>query len=169
MPAMLLVPAAIFAALLVATGWAKVLRPADTAAAVRQLGWPVPTSLVRALAFGEMSIGVWVMVTMSPWALATQALLYGMFGVWTMWALRSDTPLATCGCLGRDDTPPSAGHVAVNLLGVSVSAAAIGTGAAWVSAGALGDVAVTLVIVVGTWMAWSVLGDGARIRALVKS
>src|SRR5690606_35555046 len=30
-------------------------------------------------------------------------------------ALRSGTPISTCGCFGRPDTPPSPAHVALNL------------------------------------------------------
>jgi hypothetical protein len=50
-------------------------------------------------------------------------LSYLAFAAFVAAALARRWPLASCGCLGRADTAPTAGHVAVNL-GAAVAAAA---------------------------------------------
>ena len=43
-------------------------------------------------------------------------------------ALRRDAPIASCGCFGKVDTPPSVVHVVLDLLFAGVAAAAAFTG-----------------------------------------
>ena len=158
----------IFSGLLLVTGVSKAMRPHDTASAVRQLGLPATSLLIRLLAVGEIGVGVWVVATMSTVSLAAQSLLYGVFAVWTWAAIRSDTPLATCGCLGRPDTPPYGGHLAINVIGVVVSFSAMFTVGDALSDQPLGVVAALVVVSAGVWLAWSIMGDGARVAELTR-
>ena len=57
--------------------------------------------------------------------MAPALLLYAGFTGFTVWALRRDVPLQSCGCFGKDDTPPTAIHVVYN----AVATAALGVAA----------------------------------------
>jgi len=164
---MLLFAVATSAGLLVATGVGKLLRPHDTTRAIRQLGLPVPVGAVRLLAAAEMVVGGATVVTMAPMFILAQCLLYLSFTVWTVAALRTGAPISSCGCLGRDDTPPYPGHVAVNLIGVVGAAAALLAPPTWAGLGALEGTAAALLVGTGVWLAWQVLGVGAQAAGLV--
>lgn len=165
---MLVFAAATSAGLLVATGVGKLWRPHDTARAIRQLGLPVPVGAVRLLAAAEVLVGGAVVVSMSTVFILAQCLLYLSFTVWTLAALRSEVPISSCGCLGRDDTPPYFGHLAVNLIGVVISGAAVLAAPSWAGLGVLEGAAAALLIATGVWLSWMVLGIGAQTASLVR-
>jgi len=155
--------AVIFSLLLIITGVAKIVSPHDVEKALAGLGLP-------RIPYGGAIVGV-VEVTVgsaaffSPMARLIQGVLYLVFAVWVFVALRLDVPLASCGCLGRDDTPPSWAHFALNLIGASVTVtAAVGGPGNWTWG--LETIAAALVVAVGVFLAYVVLTDGARLAGV---
>lgn len=115
MPA-LLGPALVASALLVLAGAQKLLDPTMTVGALRALGLPSSPFLVRAgsaaeVALGAAAIGVGGAVLW--WQIA---LSYTVFAAFVVAALRKGTMLGSCGCFGREDTPPHGSHVVLDLL-----------------------------------------------------
>ena len=158
--------AAIFSALLVATGLAKVVKPHDTARAIRAMGPQVKDNAARLLGLAEITIGVSVLATRSAPAYIAQGVMYLSFLVWIVAALRRSVPVASCGCLGTPDTPPYWGHIVVNVVAVASSVGAgleVAGGASTAgSTGLLGLV----VSLVGAALAWMVIGEGARLAGV---
>ena len=108
-------PYAIAAGLLALAGASKALRPSDTATAVRGVGIRVPTWLVRIGGLAELVIGVLALVTGSAVVAALVAASYVVFAVFVTVALVRHLPIATCGCFGKADSPPSLVHVGVDV------------------------------------------------------
>lgn len=124
-------PALAVAVLLALAGAQKVLDPTMTVGALRGLRLPASPALVRLgagaeLALGVLAIGVGGVVI---WSLVAAS--YLAFAVFVVAALRHGTMLGSCGCFGREDTPPHWSHVAVNvvLAGVALALAGQGDGA----------------------------------------
>lgn len=115
-------PFAIAAVLLAIGGFSKAVRPGDTA---RALGgvfeWRVPSWLVRIGGVLEGALGVLALVTANRWAAALVAVSYLAFAGFVVVALVRQAPIATCGCFGREDSPPSRLHVGIDL-GAAVAA-----------------------------------------------
>ena len=101
------------AALLVAAGGAKLLDPLPLVRALRSVGLPAPRPLVRAGALAELVLGLLAIVTGSAAAAAGVAASYAVFTAFVLVALRRGGVLASCGCFGKADTPPTRTHVAV--------------------------------------------------------
>ena len=101
------------ALLLVAGGVAKAWDPADTARALRGLGLPMTSLVVRLIAVAEVACGIAAVVAPGRGTAAAVAAWYLAFTVVVALALRSDKPLATCGCFAGADTPPTVAHLAV--------------------------------------------------------
>lgn len=159
--------AAIFSVLLILTGGAKLRRPRETARALSATSVPFPLATTYTLAGAEVAIGTASIVTGSTSALVAQTVLYGVFLGWVVVALVRNIPIASCGCLGRDDTPPHAGHAILNVIGVTSSILGASMGPSFYG-GSLELAGATLVVVVGAWLGWSVLGEGARVAALLR-
>ncbi|MFV0460846.1 MAG: MauE/DoxX family redox-associated membrane protein [Actinomycetales bacterium] len=128
-------------ALLVVAGAPKVLDPLDTARALRLAGLRIPLVVVRIFGGVEAGLGVVALVTGNRALLAVAALSYLGFAVFIAHALRSGTPVASCGCFAKADTPPTRTHLVIDLLfALALGAAAVtgGTGLldSWNSAGA---------------------------------
>lgn len=155
--------AAVFSLILVLTGVAKIARPHDVTRALTDLGLPrIPYAGVI-IGIAEVAVGI--LALFSPVGLAIQAGLFAVFALWILAALRLEVPLASCGCLGRDDTPPSWGHFNLNVLAVGVSVPAAWSGpVTWTS----GMEATTTIVVlaVGVFLAYVVLTDGARLSGV---
>ena len=121
-------PFAIACALLAVGGALKAVRPGDTANALAALGVRAPRTFargaVRAGGAIEAVIGVAALLTGAAVLVALVALSYLAFAVFVVVALRSGTPLASCGCFGKVDTPPSVVHVVIDLTFAGVAAAA---------------------------------------------
>jgi hypothetical protein len=120
-------PFAMAASLLVAGGVAKALRPTDTANALRIVGLPGSTLLVRVGACAEALVGAAALTLGDSISAALVAVSYLAFAVFVFVALRSGSPIASCGCFGRADTPPSALHVGINLAAVAAAMAVVFT------------------------------------------
>jgi hypothetical protein len=104
-------------------GAAKVRHPGDTALALRTAGLPAGRWTVRLAAGAEVALAVAAAAAPGPIPAVVVALSYLAFAAFVAAALVRRWPLASCGCLGRADTAPTAGHVAVNL-GAAAAAAA---------------------------------------------
>ena len=98
-------------ALLVAAGGAKLADPMPLVRALRSVGLPAPAVLVRAAAAGELLLGLGAALTGSAAAAVAVALSYTAFTAFVLVAMRRGGVLASCGCFGRTDTPPTWTHV----------------------------------------------------------
>ena len=101
------------AALLVVAGGSKLLDPASLVRALRSARLPASAVLVRLLAAGEVLLGLAAIGLGSSAAAALVALSYAAFTGFVLLALRRGGVLASCGCFGKADTPPTGGHIAV--------------------------------------------------------
>jgi hypothetical protein len=116
----------IAAGLLVVAGAAKASRPDDTARAMaallpgspslRVLRWAVRTGALAEAALGAVAL----LLPRPPTALLVALSYVCFFGV-VGYARWRGGPLATCGCFGRPDTPPTVLHMVLN---VALAAAA---------------------------------------------
>jgi hypothetical protein len=110
--------------LLVLAGVAKALRPGDTARALAELAGARPgrrlgadrlAPVVRALAALEALVGVAALVEPRRPVAALVLLSYLAFAGFVCYARIRGGSLATCGCFGSPDTPPTLVHAAVDL------------------------------------------------------
>ena len=151
-------PVLVGAVLLALAAPGKWRRPADTANALRTLGLPSATVLVRLLAVGEVALAAAVLLVPSRPVLLLLGLAYLAFAGVVVAALRTGSPLSSCGCFGRPDTPPTATHLAVVLaLAAAALVAAATTGAAGVLQAGLPVLVVSAVAAGLAWAALSVL------------
>lgn len=111
------------AALLVAAGSAKVLDPLPLMRALMSVGLPFGRPLVRGLAAAEVVVGLAAVVSGSRVAAVAVAVSYAAFTAFVLLAMRRGGVLASCGCFGKADTPPTGSHVAVT--GVLAAVAAV--------------------------------------------
>lgn len=153
-------PVLVAAVLLALAAPGKWRRPDDTVRALRAVRLPASRAAVRALAVGELALAAAVVLVPARPVLALLALSYLGFGAFVALALRSGTPLASCGCFGRPDTPPTRVHLGVVLAAALGAAGAVVTGSAslrqvldapWVGLPLLA------VVAVGAWLAWASL------------
>jgi hypothetical protein len=172
-------PFIVIAALVGVGGAVKLGRPATTARALDQMGLPSSAALVRLGAAAEVVVAAGALAWGSRPFAAALALSYLGFAGFVLAALRRGVPLSSCGCFGVQDTPPTYGHVVLNLAAVGVATAvALGSphGAALADLGAMGAPmllrGVFLVLVgASTWFAYVALTllprvlDGARTPA----
>ncbi|MGH9273299.1 MAG: MauE/DoxX family redox-associated membrane protein [Acidimicrobiales bacterium] len=124
-------PALVIAALLAVAGAQKVLDPTMTVGALRALRLPSAPVLVRVGAAAELALGVLAIGVGGAVVWSLVAASYVAFAIFVVAALRHGTMLGSCGCFGRDDTPPHWSHVGLNLVlaGVAVALAAQSDGA----------------------------------------
>ena len=107
-------PYAIAAGLLALAGAMKAWRPADTATALHGGGVRAPTWVVRAGGFAEVVVGSLALVTASAVVAVVVAVSYLAFAVFVAVALVRHLPIASCGCLGKADSPPSLVHIGID-------------------------------------------------------
>jgi hypothetical protein len=120
----LTVPALCASLLLLLAGAQKVVDPTMTVGALRAMGLPAPPWLVRGGAALELGVGSTAIAVggVVPWALVAAS--YSAFAVFVVVALRRGTAIGSCGCFGREDTPPHPIHVGLDLALACVAAAA---------------------------------------------
>jgi hypothetical protein len=104
--------------LLGVAGVAKLIRPVDTAGALRAAGLPASPCLVRVGAAAEVALVALACTAHGPIPPALVALSYASFAVFVGLAVRKGWPMASCGCFGRPDTAPTRIHVALNVAAV---------------------------------------------------
>ena len=115
--------------------------------ALRSTGLRVHPLLVRGFALVEVAAGVVAIALPSRPSLAVVALLHAGFTAFVLLALRRGGVVASCGCLGRADTPPTRAHAATTgLLALASGGLAVAAPVdPWWSAGT-GPVAVTVLL-----------------------
>jgi len=114
------------AALLVLAGVGKVLDPLPLVRALRSAGLRLRPSAVRVGAGLEAALGLWAVVLGGRVATALVAASYAAFTGFVLLALLRGGVLASCGCFGKADTPPTRTHAAVTGgLALAVAATAV--------------------------------------------
>lgn len=108
-------PGLVVAALLAVAGAQKLIDPTMTVGALRALRLPSSPLLVRIGSAAELALGVAAVVVGGPVLWLLVAASYLAFAAFVLGALRQGTMIGTCGCFGREDTPPHPGHVALNV------------------------------------------------------
>ncbi|MGB8651843.1 MAG: MauE/DoxX family redox-associated membrane protein [Mycobacteriales bacterium] len=121
------------AALLVLAGAQKAADPQPLVRALRSVAVPVPRLVVRLLAAAEAALGLAALLTGSRWSSAALATSYAVFTGFVLLARAKGGVLASCGCFGKRDLPPTRTHAAVT----AVLAVALGVTAAGAAPGAL--------------------------------
>jgi hypothetical protein len=116
----------IAALLLVLSGGAKLADGGPTAGALRSARLPAGRPVVTGLALTEIIAGTSALIMSHPAAGLAVASLYVGFAGFVAWALRRDLPIQSCGCFGKRDTPPTPGHIVVNLTLAAAAAGAAG-------------------------------------------
>jgi hypothetical protein len=114
--------------LLGAAGISKAARPADTANALRAAGLPAGRLIVRVGAGAEVVLAAAALVAPGPLTGSMVAAAYVAFAVFVTVAVRRGWPLASCGCFGRPDTPPTLAHAVLN---AGAAASALWWAVAW--------------------------------------
>ena len=108
-------PALAVASLLAMAGAQKLVDPTMTVGALRAMRVPSSPLLVRAGSAAELALGVAAIAVGGAalwWAVAVSYLAFAAFVVA---ALRKGTMIGTCGCFGREETPPHWTHVGLNV------------------------------------------------------
>lgn len=123
MPA-LIGPALVAAALLALAGAQKLVDPAATAGALRALHLPSSPLLVRAGSAVEVALGAAAIAVGGPVLWWLVAASYVAFGLFVLAALQKGTMIGSCGCFGREDTPPHVSHVGLDGLLAAIGVAA---------------------------------------------
>jgi len=106
--------AAIALGLLAASGTAKLIDPEPTTGAMRSARLPASRLITYLLGIAEVLLAV-ASLAVGGIAVVGSAMLYAGFTIFTFAATRKRIPVQSCGCFGRDDTPPSLIHVVFNL------------------------------------------------------
>jgi hypothetical protein len=109
--------------LLVVAGLPKLRDPLPLVRALRTTGLPASGPLVRALALAEVVLGVAAVVAPGRVTAALVAVAYAGFTAFVVLAVRRGGVLASCGCFGRPDTPPTRAHLVLTGGATATSAA----------------------------------------------
>lgn len=119
-------------ALLVVAGGQKLLDPAPLVRALKSMRLRIPPTVVRAGALAEVALGVAALTTGSRVVAAGIALSYAAFTGVVVLALARGGVLASCGCFGKRDVPPTRTHalVTAGFAAVALDGALRGTSAA---------------------------------------
>jgi len=114
------------AALLVAAGGAKLIDPLPLVRALRSARLPAPRHVVRVVAAVEVAIGAAAVLLGSRGAAVAVTVSYAAFTAFVLVARHRGGVLASCGCFGKTDTPPTTTHVVVTgALAVVAAAVAV--------------------------------------------
>jgi len=113
------------AALLVAGGAGKARHPAPLQRALRALHLPASAHLVRAVALAELLVGLSALLLGGVVPALLVALSYAAFAGFVGLALVRGGVLASCGCFGRSDTPPTVPHLILTASFALVGAASL--------------------------------------------
>jgi hypothetical protein len=148
-------------ALLAISGGAKLARPEPTVGALKSVGWPASRLFATSIGVAEVVVGAFALVVGGPVLATAVALMYLGFAGFIAVALRTGGAVSSCGCFGTEDSPPTRGHLVLNLL-----AAAAAAGAAVAGVGGLPDVMADQpafglpflgYVALGTWFAYLAL------------
>jgi hypothetical protein len=151
-------PLLVASLLLIVAGLPKLRTPAPTTGALRSIGVHVPDTVVRVGGAAEAALGAVTAVTGNRIAAAVVAASYVGFSAFLIVALTRGGMVASCGCLGRPDTPPTRSHVLVTValaVGAAAATAFGATGLADLGLSAHSATILGLTAVTG-WLAWTV-------------
>ena len=81
--------------------------------------------VVQALGAVETAVGAYAIVFGDWIAGLAIVLFYAAFSVFVANALVRGLPVASCGCFGKEDTPPTWIHIAITMLGMAAGVTAI--------------------------------------------
>lgn len=123
------------AVLLVVAGVGKLRDPLPLVRALRSARLPAGAVLVRVFAGVEVALGAAAVVLGSRVLAVLVCLSYATFTAFVLRARRTGGVLASCGCFGRADLPPTVGHAVV-----TAGLAAVAGGVALRPLGRLSDV-----------------------------
>lgn len=114
------------AVLLAVAGATKVADPQPLVRALRSVGMRLPRGVVRAGAVAETALGLAALATGARVAALLVAVSYAGFTAFVLLALRHGGVLASCGCFGKQDVPPTRTHaVLTGLLAAAAAAVAV--------------------------------------------
>lgn len=114
-------PYFVIAAILALGGLMKIVRPIDTSNALEAVKLPANTGLVRVMGMLEMTVGATAIATGSRNAAILVAAAYLAFTGFVVYAKSEGTPIQSCGCFGRAETPPSLAHIVINLFSAAIA------------------------------------------------
>jgi hypothetical protein len=115
-------PFLVAAFVLCVAGVAKLRAPATATRALAVLGLPARSGLVRALAAGEVALGLWCVASPGRLAAGAMACLYALFAGLALVLGRRQ---ASCGCFGDGEVPASAAQSILSAVLSLVALAAI--------------------------------------------
>tara|TARA_B110000014_G_C20011826_1_gene524643 strand:- start:129 stop:641 length:513 start_codon:yes stop_codon:yes gene_type:complete len=110
---------------LVISGVGKILSPKPTESALSTVGLPSSPSVVRALGITEILLGVSGVVMGGQYIPIAVGVLFALFAVFIIFVIRHDD-LATCGCFGAMNEPPTLLHASANIIFMVIALTAIG-------------------------------------------
>jgi hypothetical protein len=147
----------IAAGLLIAAGFAKIVRPRPTAQALSDVGWPASDGIARVVGVVEVCVGAAAMLAGGIPAAVALSVVYLVFAAFLGFVLVAHPDAGSCGCAGAKAVPPSCLHLVLNLGAATVGAAfaaVAGPGAiAWIRE--LGGTALIVVpgLALSAWLA----------------
>jgi methylamine utilization protein MauE len=103
------------AALVVASGGAKLRHPGPAVRALQAARLPSSPPAVRAIGAVEIVVGLSCLIAPGRLSAAALAALYAGFAAFLARLIRAGVPGASCGCLGRQDAAPSLLHLALDV------------------------------------------------------
>ncbi|MEX2256597.1 MAG: MauE/DoxX family redox-associated membrane protein [Acidimicrobiia bacterium] len=119
-------PFAVAAVLLAIGGVAKALHPDDTARALgRVVDRAVPPLAVRVGGALEAVLGAAALALGDRTTAVLVAISFAGFAAFAGVALHRDLPIATCGCFGRAETPPTVVHVVITVVAAAAGAVVV--------------------------------------------
>jgi hypothetical protein len=123
-------PFFIASALLALAGGAKLARPEPTSGALKSVGLPGNRTIAQAMGAAEVLLGAVALVVGGVVPAIAVAAAYLGFAGFVAIALRAGGAVASCGCFGTEDSPPTMVHLVLNLIAAAtaIGAAAAGIG-----------------------------------------
>lgn len=152
----LLGPLLVTVLVLAAAGSLKTLRPQPTATVIAAfplaLGDPARVALARLLGIFEVAVSIWALTTLSSEAFAVVAGLYVLFAAFVLSSLSGSLPVASCGCFGSDDSPPTVGHLVFNAVAAGLASIAASQNMTWseFDLDVIGSVILLVAVLAGT-------------------
>jgi hypothetical protein len=161
-------PLLVACVLLALGGAPKTVRPAPALGALRSVGLRVPPATVRVFGAGEAALGIACAIAGTRPLAGLVALSYLGFTGFLIVALRAGGAVSSCGCVGREDTPPTRTHVAVTAILAGAAAAAVidrSDGIAGINWSGTTAVALVFAVMVA-WLCWLALTALPRLATL---
>lgn len=112
--------------LLVFAAVAKLAFPRPAADLLGILGLPARTWIARLVGCAELTLGLVALAVGGPFPAAAAAVVYSLFALVSLLAINRG--LASCGCFGQVDSPPSRIHVIGNIFFAAVCALVVRAG-----------------------------------------